>query len=654
MLNKKPKITVSVIAKRVISSLLFALMLFIIILIRSFAWLNTIFGEISFSTVVYQLMSPMKGTSSDILWNYIFSCVILSFALSMALFTAYKFMFFLLVKRNIVYARTYRALYVVAFVFICAFLLRKAIIRAGVPEYIKEITDVSFLFEEEYINPNDVKICFPDHKKNLVLIYLESMESTYGAMEDGNGGSVNYIPELTQLAMENICFSNSDGLGGAGAYGDTGWTMAGLLSSSMGVPYKLGIDGNEAGGYEKFLPGITGLGELLKNEGYTNYFMCGSDAVFGGRSDFFLQHGDYIIYDYNTAVADEIIAPDHYVFWGMEDKKLYEYARSKLTDVAAASEPFNFTLLTVDTHHPQGYVCELCNDDYSEQYGNVISCADRQAYDLVLWMQAQEWYKDTVIVFLGDHLSMNVDFFENIQSTDRKVYNCFINALQSEADERTRNRNFSTMDMFPTILASMGVTIEGERLGLGTNLFSAKATLAEELLDFDEELKKYSSYYMHNFIAVDEDSTSWLVRFIDQANKYNYIKTWYPYDEDVWKEGFGSLEGQKIWMVGDESIIEIPIEKELTNRDLEIDMSFAVHGTQQRIKVFIDDKTVFEDVLQENDTEISFSVPRNMINGNTVSLHFSHPDAISSKELGHGTDERRLSFCIYKMRVKNK
>ena len=34
--------------------------------------------------------------------------------------------------------------------------------------------------------------------------------------------------------------------------------------------------------------------------------------------------------------------------------------------------------------------------------------------------------------------------------------------------------------MFPTMLASIGVKIEGERLGLGTNLFSDKPTIMEE------------------------------------------------------------------------------------------------------------------------------------------------------------------------------
>lgn len=644
--------------KRIISGLiscfLFTIIFLEIFLIRSFRWLNTVFGDISFATVVYQLMSPMKGTSSDIFWNYALSCVVLSLVIVAVIFAVYKVATFLLEKRNAVFARFYRVLYVGSIVLLCIFLLRKEVIRAGVPEYLKEVANVSFLFEEEYVNPTDVRILFPEHKRNLILIYLESMESTYSEVEDSNGKKINYIPELTQLAMENICFSNSEGVGGAGAYGNTGWTMAGLLSSSMGVPYGLGIDGNESGEYKDFLPGIRGLGEILQDEGYKNYFMCGSDAVFGGRYDFFSQHGNYEIYDYNTMIADGLIAPDYFEFWGIEDRKLYEFAQMKLTDIAAAPEPFNFTLLTVDTHHPQGYVCELCHDDYSEQYGNVISCASRQVYDFVRWVQEQEWYNDTVIVLTGDHLSMNVDFFENIESTDRKVYNCIINALQPKAKERIYNRNFSTMDMFPTILASMGVTIEGERLGLGTNLFSDKETLAERIVDFDAELKKYSSFYTQNFIVSDETSLPWFIKLIDKKYGYSYVKTWYPYNQEIWGEGFGESEGHDIWMIGDESIIEIPLEKELVSQDLEIDMDFVVNGSQQRIEISVEGKIVFADNLQKEETEISFTVPGNVTDGNTVCLHVSHFDAISPKELGHGPDERRLSLCVYKLRVKSK
>ena len=39
---------------------------------------------------------------------------------------------------------------------------------------------------------------------------------------------------------------------------------------------------------------------------------------------------------------------------------------------------------------------------------------------------------------------------------------------------------FSTFDLFPTMLAAMGVRIEGDRLGLGTNLYADLPTITEQ------------------------------------------------------------------------------------------------------------------------------------------------------------------------------
>lgn len=79
--------------------------------------------------------------------------------------------------------------------------------------------------------------------------------------------------------------------------------------------------------------------------------------------------------------------------------------------------------------------------------------------------------------------------------TSRKVYNCFINSVVEPFQEK--HRKFTTLDFFPTVLASMGVTIEGNRLGLGTNLFSKEQTLSEKY-GYEElftELNKKSSFY---------------------------------------------------------------------------------------------------------------------------------------------------------------
>lgn len=86
---------------------------------------------------------------------------------------------------------------------------------------------------------------------------------------------------------------------------------------------------------------------------------------------------------------------------------------------------------------------------------------------------------------------------------DRTVYNAFINSPIEPL--HSKNRVFTTLDMYPTILASIGVEIEGNRLGIGTNLFSNRKTLAEELgiKHFDIELAKNSKFYNKRILQDD-------------------------------------------------------------------------------------------------------------------------------------------------------
>ena len=94
----------------------------------------------------------------------------------------------------------------------------------------------------------------------------------------------------------------------------------------------------------------------------------------------------------------------------------------------------------------------------------------------------------------GEYIARNIP-----KGFDRKVYNCFINAKAEAVN--AKNRDFSAYDMFPTTLAALGCEIEGNRLGLGTNLFSEVSTLCEEMgrAEFAIELTKKSSYYNNNF-----------------------------------------------------------------------------------------------------------------------------------------------------------
>lgn len=90
---------------------------------------------------------------------------------------------------------------------------------------------------------------------------------------------------------------------------------------------------------------------------------------------------------------------------------------------------------------------------------------------------------------------------EEFDYTKRTGYNVILNSKVEPI--RENNRAFTSLDMFPTTLAAMGVKIEGDKLGLGVNLFSDEPTLTEKYgYGYVElELSKKSTFYTKNFIV---------------------------------------------------------------------------------------------------------------------------------------------------------
>ena len=160
--------------------------------------------------------------------------------------------------------------------------------------------------------------------------------------------------------------------------------------------------------------------------------------------------------------------------------------------------------------HAPGYRCAACPTDHSntgrdsDNYADILRCSSIQLDEFLNWCSQQAFYDETTIVITGDHASQQ-DYFYNpvlgeayhrdTGDNNRLVYNAFINAIPQAHQQK--NRIFTTLDLFPTTLAAMGVKIEGEKLGLGVNLFSSEPTLAERFGEeymFDEMLKRSVFY----------------------------------------------------------------------------------------------------------------------------------------------------------------
>ena len=472
------------------------LLLFAFVCFFAARWFVTVYGRIGFDSILFTLQSSLDGVQSDLVRSYL-----LGGLLPAVLCTALSFAILLLLRRLPV-----RGLVsILTSVALAVGLIGYAAVDVELTDYVRDLIWRGQLYESEYVDPDTVQITFPEKKRNLVYILLESMETTYLSEDLGGASDVNLIPELYELARDNINFSHTDGVGGFHATNGSSWTIGAIVAQTAGIPLKVpsGIE-DWQNGYGKdgvFLPGAASIMNILDDAGYHTSFLCGSDANFGGRKTYYQTHGTDEIYDIYTARRDGIVPKDYFVWWGMEDLHLFEYAKQELTEISQGDEPFAFTMLTVDTHHIGGYQCEYCRGEYEETYEQSIACSSRQVLEFIQWLQEQPFYENTTGIITGDHLSMDNGYFQRNVDEDyqRMVYHCILNSALESGN--TKNREYCAVDLFPTTLAAMGCTIEGDRLGLGTNLFSNLPTLAEKwgFEEFNSELSKASDYYIENF-----------------------------------------------------------------------------------------------------------------------------------------------------------
>ena len=480
-----------------------------VLLALSVRWMFATWTNLSMDELVYHLTAPLDGTNTDMIWDYVRVCAVPT------ILVIFFLILILIAWRKKEKVHLFRGIInLVALVGIIV-MLGYTWTELGVGDYLKDQNTESKFIEDEYVDPTDVEVVFPEQKRNLIYIFLESMETTYSDVDDGGAFDENVIPELTEIAQTNEDFSGADPkLNGGYSLAGTTWTMGAMFAQTSGLPLNISISANDMDTQDSFFPGVTTLGDILSDAGYTQTLLIGSEAQFGGRKLYFQEHGNYEMEDYSYAIENGLIPSDYKVWWGYEDQKLFEFAKEKLLQLSQRDEPFNLTMLTVDTHFEDGYVCEQCPTEYDTQYSNVMACSSRQVGEFLKWSQQQDFYENTTIVISGDHPTMDSDYCAEIDQEgnyDRRVFTAYINAAVYAQDQQ--ERTYSTFDNFPTTLAALGVQIDGDRLGLGTNLFSGTKTLLEEFGNskVNAELKKKSEF-IEKLSAMDKTNDALLIR----------------------------------------------------------------------------------------------------------------------------------------------
>ena len=451
-----------------------------------------IMGKNNFYENIYMIMHSVNSSGTlSTFWYSVRPCLWLFILLIVVLFALNKFVF---------HNKKKQLIFSIILLCISLFSVMKLM---HFDTYVINSLSYTDVYDKYYVDTNEVKITFPKKKRNLILIYLESMEASLFSKENGGVFEQSRIKELEDIALNNINFSNTDKLGGAYTLDNTSCTIFSLVTSTSATPVYTRLF-QSYGENNPYMQKVRSLGNVLRENGYNLGLIQGSSIKFSAANYYLKNNGDFEIFDDDTARERGYVDKNYSVWWGIEDKKVFEYSKEEIQKLAQKNEPFAYILFTTDTHFPDGYLDETCDTPFSDHLSNSYACSSKMVNNYLEWLKSQDFYDDTTIFIVGDHKVKQDSYYWGHGDYERVNYNAIINSVLKG---NNKNRKFSQFDMYPTILASMGAKIEGDRIGFGVNLFSNEKTMIEILGkdNFDNEIFKNSKYYQEKILGSKEE-----------------------------------------------------------------------------------------------------------------------------------------------------
>jgi phosphoglycerol transferase len=357
-----------------------------------------------------------------------------------------------------------------ALVFVVSASLLSAQLSA--PAYARSLFGRDF-FSAHYVAPSTVELRH-GALKNLVLIYVESLESAYG--DPALFGRRDLLQGLRDI--EGTSFADYRPAPG------TGWTMGGIVATQCGIPLKtmsVFESSETAEPSFAFLPGAVCLGDVLAAAGYRNVYLGGARLSFAGKGMFLADHGYHERYGQREWPKLGESGADMSE-WGLYDDRLFQRAKQKLKALHATGQRFNLTLLTLDTHHTHGFYSPRCKREGATDFAGIVECTARMVGELVRFAKDNGMLEDTRIVIVGDHLAMPNPVYSELQrAPQRTIYNAFVPAgVATKATEQ-----LLPYDMYPTILQFIGFDVVGGRLGLGYAGFEGAGSARRSAAELD-------------------------------------------------------------------------------------------------------------------------------------------------------------------------
>ena len=231
-----------------------------------------------------------SGTGKSILFGFVIPALIV--------FAAFKLFMCVFVKNEKKFMLIHKITTLCSFVVSVSilFVTAKMWIYFKIARNILGKPSESNFYQENFVSEEDFRIIPAEQKRNLIYIFMESMEPGFTSIENGGLLRENLLPNIKQLAEENINFGDKNVMRGGINLQGTSWTVAGLFSKTSAVPYFSPFVTKN--GKKQCLPKLKKLGDFLYEQDYNLVFSMGSKKQFEDR-DIVLEQQHFEIHDIN-------------------------------------------------------------------------------------------------------------------------------------------------------------------------------------------------------------------------------------------------------------------------------------------------------------------------------------------------------------------
>lgn len=506
---------------------------------RSTMWIGEKFGATTMEAIVFHYQHALVGTPP----SYIKSFTLLTLD-SLALGACALVLYWLL--DTFIQGGAKKLLWLCGWLgLLCSVAFFSA--RLDVVPYLLGTYTKNTFIQDNYVTLNPKEAVFPEKKRNMIVLSLESMEDTFSRKTLFESSLIPRLEAMQDANPHCVLYEGKN----------LNWTVASLTGFLFGLPLSTPTQNQYKSADNTFLPGAVSLLELLEENGYAILFMLSGKAEFSGSKNIFTNHapsaqvrGWEYFESHNVPVQGE---------WGMRDKDLYEQAQTALKELAQQEKPFFMILQTLDTH---SYAVSY--GDYPKPYKDdrdSFIAADHMAFEFIEWLQQQDFYDNTTVLIQGDHLYMREKLGTVFLPANRLIYNVFLNlptkvmpSITSQADSalahkgsqrvvspeldlqenkrhethnpknhdlskgqqgsalarnETNMREATMLDMGVSLLEGVGVNLPHGALGLGRSIFRPEPTLVEQLgvEELAKALSGQSEFYNSLFFTKAEGAT---------------------------------------------------------------------------------------------------------------------------------------------------